>query len=290
MNEMEQLGKIFVENWTSVFNTILGKDVKIDIDSVKSADAAEIAQNFDAFPQYVRVDYGETDESFTIMAQGNKLISIVSNLMIGLDTFSDEINDDDRDAFAEAVNQLFSACQVPIMDGMGVDVKFRNIRFITREEAVEMTGMRKWQLWKIQIDFSEISKEALSLLTPDPLAAVSQERSGESRESDPLVDTSGSQSYNKKEVTMAGNSNINLLMDVELPVTIRIGSTEMKLIDIMRLGLGSIIELEKLVDDPVEVLVNDTLVAKGEVVVYDSNFAIRITQVESRADRIRSLG
>ncbi len=290
MSETEQLGKIFVENWVSVFNTILGKEVHIDVSSVKSTDNAEIEQNFDSFSQFVRIDYGEGEDSFAIMSQGNKLISIVSNLMIGLDTFTDEINDDDRDAYAEAVNQLFSACQVPILDSMGVDVKFRNIRFITREEASEMIQKRKWSLWSVLIDFSDISKEPFSLLTPDPIARAMQEKTNEAVASDKSVDTARSQSYNKSEPIMAGNSNINLLMDVELPVTIRIGSTEMKLIDIMRLGLGSIIELEKLVDDPVEVMVNDTLVAKGEVVVYDSNFAIRITQVESKADRIRSLG
>jgi len=85
-------------------------------------------------------------------------------------------------------------------------------------------------------------------------------------------------------------TNIDLLLDVELPITVRIGTTDMRLIDIMKLGLGSIIELEKLVDDPVEVLVNDKLVARGEVVVCDNNFAVRITEVQSKAERIKSLG
>lgn len=87
----------------------------------------------------------------------------------------------------------------------------------------------------------------------------------------------------------AHSSNIDLLMDVELPITIRIGTTEMKLIDIMRLGLGSIIELEKMVDDPVEILANDKLVAKGEVVICDGNYAVKITEVRSKEERIRSL-
>ena len=86
------------------------------------------------------------------------------------------------------------------------------------------------------------------------------------------------------------DTNIDLLLDVELPITVRIGTTDMRLIDIMKLGLGSIIQLEKLVEDPVEVLVNDKLVARGEVVVCDSNFAVRITEVQSKVERIKSLG
>lgn len=290
MNETEQLSKIFQENWLSVFNTILGKDVAIDIQSVKSADSPEIIKDFEQLAQVIRIDYGEGGEALILMASDNRLISIVSNLMIGLDTFTDEISDDDRDAFAEAINQLFSSCQVPILDSMGVSVKFGNIHFIAKEEARDLTQGKKWKMWLVQIDFPGISKEIFSLLLPDPFADKSAVKEQVDDEEENLVDTPKTQPYNKNDAIMTGKSNINLLMDVELPVTIRIGSTEMKLIDIMRLGLGSIIELEKLVDDPVDVLVNDTLVARGEVVVYDSNFAIRITHVESREDRIRSLG
>ena len=290
MNETEQLSKIFQENWLSVFNTILGKDVAVDIQSVKSADSPEIIKDFEQLAQVIRIDYGEGGEALILMASDNRLISIVSNLMIGLDTFTDEISDDDRDAFAEAINQLFSSCQVPILDSMGVSVKFGNIHFIAKEEARDLTQGKKWKMWLVQIDFPGISKEIFSLLLPDPFADKSAVKEKVDDEEENLVDTPKTQPYNKNDAIMTGKSNINLLMDVELPVTIRIGSTEMKLIDIMRLGLGSIIELEKLVDDPVDVLVNDTLVAKGEVVVYDSNFAIRITHVESREDRIRSLG
>ncbi len=290
MNETEQLSKILVENWISVFNTILGKDVSIIVESLKSADSADAMLNHEKFNQLIRIDYAESADACIIMSQNNRLISIISNLMIGLDTFADDINDDDRDAFTEAINQLFSSCQVPIMDSMNIDVKFKNIHFISKEEAGGLTHEKKWKLWTVEIDFSGISKEYFTLLMPDPFAQGSLSRTMRDDEEEKYVDTPKAQTYNKNDAYAAGNSNINLLMDVELPVTIRIGSTEMKLIDIMRLGLGSIIELEKLVDDPVEVLVNDTLVAKGEVVVYDSNFAIRITQVESRADRIRSLG
>lgn len=84
--------------------------------------------------------------------------------------------------------------------------------------------------------------------------------------------------------------NIDLLMDIELPVIIRIGRTELLLQDILKLTPGAIIELNKSMDDPIDMMVNNKLVARGEVVVVDGNFAFRITEIVSQAARIRSLG
>ncbi len=86
------------------------------------------------------------------------------------------------------------------------------------------------------------------------------------------------------------NVNLDLIMDVELPISVRFGQTTMLLEDILKLGHGSVIELEKLVEEPVDLLVNGRLLARGEVVVADGHYAIRITQLESPAERIRSLG
>ena len=86
------------------------------------------------------------------------------------------------------------------------------------------------------------------------------------------------------------NVNLDLILDFEVPVSVRFGRREMTLGDILKLGNGALIELDRSADDPVELLVNQSLLAKGEVVVADGHYAIRITQVESPADTIRSLG
>jgi flagellar motor switch protein FliN/FliY len=88
----------------------------------------------------------------------------------------------------------------------------------------------------------------------------------------------------------ANTVNLDLIMDVELPISVRFGQTVMMLEDILKLGHGSVIELEKPAEEPVDLLVNGQMLAKGEVVVADGHYAIRITQVESAAERIRSLG
>jgi flagellar motor switch protein FliN/FliY len=84
--------------------------------------------------------------------------------------------------------------------------------------------------------------------------------------------------------------NIDLLLDVELPITISFGETEMQLKDVLKLGVGSVIELDKSVNDPVTVIVNQKPIARGEVVMVEGNYGVRILEVESAAERIRSLG
>ena len=83
--------------------------------------------------------------------------------------------------------------------------------------------------------------------------------------------------------------NIDMLMDLELPVIIELGRTSMFIRDILELGPGSIVELNKLSGEPVDLYVNDKKFALGEVVVIDENFGIRITDLLKVEDRIRSL-
>jgi flagellar motor switch protein FliN len=84
--------------------------------------------------------------------------------------------------------------------------------------------------------------------------------------------------------------NIDMLLDVELPISVSFGNSEMLLKDVLKLGAGSVIELDKSVNDPVTIIVNQKPIAKGEVVMVDGNYGVRILEVESKADRIRSLG
>jgi len=85
-------------------------------------------------------------------------------------------------------------------------------------------------------------------------------------------------------------SSLELILDVEVPITVRFGEKQMLLEDVLKLGQGSYIQLDKMLEDPVELFVNHRLMASGEVVVVDHHYAIRITQIGSRADRIKSLG
>jgi flagellar motor switch protein FliN len=81
-------------------------------------------------------------------------------------------------------------------------------------------------------------------------------------------------------------NNIDLLMDVALRVTVELGRTRMLLSQILELQHGSVVELDRLAGDPVDILVNDCMVARGEVVVVDDKFGVRITEmVSAKNDR-----
>ncbi|NKF06920.1 flagellar motor switch phosphatase FliY [Clostridium gasigenes] len=85
------------------------------------------------------------------------------------------------------------------------------------------------------------------------------------------------------------HKNIDLILDVPLNISVVLGRTKKSVKDILNLSTGSLIELDKLAEEPVEILVNGKKIAYGEVVVVDENFGVRITNIVSGADRIKSL-
>ena len=84
-------------------------------------------------------------------------------------------------------------------------------------------------------------------------------------------------------------ATMDLILDVELPVSISFGKTDLPMKDVLKLTTGSIVELNRGVNDPVEVMINHCLIARGEVVVVEGNYGVRIQHIASRLDRMRSL-
>ncbi len=84
---------------------------------------------------------------------------------------------------------------------------------------------------------------------------------------------------NTKKSGVIDQQNLDLLMNVSLQITAELGKCKMAVADILKLGTGSVVELDRLAGGPVDLLVNDKLVARGEVVAIDENFGIRITEL-----------
>lgn len=83
--------------------------------------------------------------------------------------------------------------------------------------------------------------------------------------------------------------NLDLILDIPLRVTVELGRTKMVVSELLNLGQGSVIELNKLAGEPMEVLVNDKLVARGEAVVVNEKFGVRLTDIISPAERVEQL-
>lgn len=84
--------------------------------------------------------------------------------------------------------------------------------------------------------------------------------------------------------------NLDFLLDVFLQVSVEVGRTRMTIQDLLQLGQGSVIELSKLAGEPLDVYINDRLVARGEAVIVNEKFGVRITDIISQQERIEGLG
>ena len=89
-----------------------------------------------------------------------------------------------------------------------------------------------------------------------------------------------------KTIIFEQKENIDLIMDVQLEVTVELGRTHKSIKDVLEFAPGTIIELNKLSGEPIDVLVNGKIVAKGEVVVIDENFSIRVTDIIKQEGQI----
>ena len=83
--------------------------------------------------------------------------------------------------------------------------------------------------------------------------------------------------------------DLEFLLDIPLLVSVELGRTKMLISDLLQLGQGSVVELEKLAGEPMEVYVNNRLIARGEVVVINEKFGVRLTDIVSPSERVRQL-
>lgn len=91
------------------------------------------------------------------------------------------------------------------------------------------------------------------------------------------------------EVSSGGEPNINMILDIPLKLTAELGRTKIVVSDLLNLGQGSVVELNKLAGEPMEIYVNDKLIAKGEAVVVNDKFGVRLTDVISTKERVEQL-
>jgi len=87
----------------------------------------------------------------------------------------------------------------------------------------------------------------------------------------------------------SSGGNMNLLLDVPMKIEVRLGTTKMIIKNLLQLGHGSVIELDKVAGDPMDILISDKLIARGEIVVVNEMFGVRITDIISPVERIETL-
>ena len=109
-------------------------------------------------------------------------------------------------------------------------------------------------------------------------------------ETNEAKETNQPEAPKKEQVEKKEKYDIDFVLDIPLDVSVELGRVTMPVNDLLQLGPGSIIELTKLVGDPLNIYINNKMIAKGEVVVLDEKFGIRVTDITSPTERVKSLG
>jgi flagellar motor switch protein FliN/FliY len=134
-----------------------------------------------------------------------------------------------------------------------------------------------------------------SVSNPQPVEDFDWEKSLEEEPAPQVADSPEIEPVSESKVSPPREkseklSNMELLLDIPLEITAELGRTRMIINDLLQLGQGSVIELNKLAGEPLEILVNHKLIARGEVVVVNEKFGIRLTDIISPLERIKQLG
>lgn len=210
-----------------------------------------------------------------------------------------ELTEEDSEAVDELMRQVAGSAATSLRPDFGK----LELRFIGRAGVGGGTG------WRVELRSGEVSIEfhmsvvANSIAEPTtPPAPASDHHSDNSdlrsdhspkRFADSSTPIAGSPPRSLFEQRLADREldakNIDLLLDIEIAVTLRFGRREMLLKDILELSSGSVIELDRLVSEPVELLVDQKVIARGEVVVIDGNYGLRVTDVANPQQKIECI-
>lgn len=177
-----------------------------------------------------------------------------------------------RGTALEILQQSLSPLSSAIGSRLGREAIFENGR-----QTAQIEENLSWQAVEIRIGGQVLGKAWLAA-NASLLASLSTREETEPARGRPAV------SPTKKPAP-----TMDLLLEVELPVGVSFGRAQMRLKDAVKLTTGSIVELNRSITEPVEVLVNNCVIARGEVVVVEGNYGVRIQQIVSREERLRTL-
>ncbi len=285
----------------------LGKNITIGNAYVEIKSQADIRKDFGK--KYIQLPV-----NFTGGFTGNNLMlfnyedaEIISSLMMGDETGTppEELTDAHQSTIQEFVSQMLSSMATGFSNKLGKSIgitppnllvvnKVKDLQVPPGDEIVKVTynikienliNSKFYQLMEVSLG-SDIAK-SLMAESGGGMPAMQQQAMGQmEQQMGPQVGISPVKFPPLGEsVPYGAGTNISLLLDVPMTLTVELGRTRQLVKDILGLGEGSIIELDKLAGEPVDLLVNGKLIAKGEVVVIDENFGVRITDIVSPAER-----
>ncbi|RDU60198.1 flagellar motor switch protein FliY [Helicobacter sp. MIT 14-3879] len=210
------------------------------------------------------------------------LATALPDLMMGGEgnTGKEMMDDDDKDGLKEVFQSITGA----LATALGGHEELPHFNFsITSVDNIEsdneLSDYEQATHFDIRID--SVDSQLILLTKKDLLSHTKKESKA----------AQSSPSSGNKDVSLSDKElkNIAMLLDIGLSVKVRIGQKRMLLKDVISMDIGSVVELNQLASDPLEILVNDKIIAKGEVVVVDGNFAVQITEIGTKRERLESI-
>ena len=195
----------------------------------------------------------------------------------------DEMNDEDLDAIKEIVSNIMGALSTALSAQQ--DLPKLNFSITSADFKTEADSEWSKCVYRVDFDFEINDKKYNWIVLFD--SDIYSKLNPSSPTQTPKVEStheSGGVSIDEEEL-----KNLKLLLDVKLNLRVRIGSKKMLLKDVLSMDIGSIVELNQLANEPLEVLIDDKKIAEGEVVIVDGNFGIQITSIGSRKERMNVL-
>lgn len=219
-----------------------------------------------------------------------QLATALGDMMLGGEgEAQDTMSDEDMDATKEIVSNIVGAMSTTLSSQKELPkftIKPERAEFIPESGEVNLDAYTKMFVFT----FSLGSINSLMMLAIDE--TINNALSGEQAPA-PKTTSNGSIFDPPSEPAMKLDEgemkNIGLIMNVKLPVRVRIGKKKMLLKDVLSMDIGSVIELNQLANDPLDILVDDHVIAQGEVVIVDGNFGVQITSIGTKRDRLNKL-
>jgi len=315
---LEEFANVVAEESAVVMSTLLDKKIEIARQSTGAADSEALGSDFPEEIVVVDCAFATGFEASNSFLFNKPLVAKLSDLMMMGDGTA-EFSEDHIDAIQEGVNQMMGATATALSGKLNKSVDFQpsSAKLSTlADSGLELDDMTA-SVFEFQVEGKSEGK--IALLTPysmikevaEALASGSpadEEPAGEDADQDMgLNGLESSVAAPAEEPAEAEGGEVGagfpdiagisdkererlaLLLDIKLDVSIELGRTKMLLRDILELGPGSVIELDKMAGETVDMLINDKKLAKGEVVVVDENFGVRITHLISMQERIKML-
>ena len=208
---------------------------------------------------------------------GNRVLTAA-----GLDGSDDQTIED---TFKEAIDQVFSGLAREITSSTGRETTISSGKVTT----AALPAKASWN--RFELNFGGNQAVLLTFGFIEDLV----ERLGTKRADTPGAPakaasiTAAASAVGLSKGTHQESRTLDLLLDVELPISVSFGRAHLPLKEVMKLTTGSVVELNRTISEPVDIIVNNCVIARGEVVVVEGNFGVRIQEVVSRQERLRTL-